>query len=289
MEIKELESLWASAIDVTLSGSIQKRKLHILAKQTYDSIRRIGIYENYKERAILASEQGLPFKHTSNPFILSQRTDLNLRDKAWIIYLATYFGKSDKSKWTLFNRAAFDLDELLIDFNQVSTDVDRYFKHLSSFDFFEGCDYSNHRKFTAKNLIKDNGVFQSMEYVVKNIDDFAEATAIKFHDMYLMAKRIPNFGRLAAFDFSSSMVKCGFDVKEPISMYAEHSTGPLKALGLLLRLTGNQDSTRSRNQLSSDLVEWFSRNSKVFMVGQVLEDLICNWQKNTMDYIRYMG
>ena len=289
MKVEELEKLWDRAINEILGKHINSTKLNVLAQQTFDSIRRIQIYVTYRERAMKAVKNKKTFIYTSNPFILAQRSDLNIQNRVWILYLATYFGKSNKSKWELFYRATFRKDESLITFDQIQADLDKYFKYLSSFDFFKDCDYSNHRKFTPKNLIEKNGVFNSIEYFVKNIKLYTPKDEMEFHEMYLLSQKIPTFGRLSGFDFTSSMTKCGLNVKEPVSMYAEHSTGPLKALELLLKLTNNDASKSSQKKLGSDLMDWFLKNNKIFMTGQVLEDAICNWQKNTVKYIRYTG
>ncbi len=289
MEIKELEKLWAKAQLDLFGKQITGIKLNVLAKQTYDSIRRIEIYKTYSLRAIQAVEENKPFIYTSNPFILAQRPDLTISDRVWIIYLATYFGKSNKSKWTLFNRASFDNNNELITFDKIQSDLNSYFKYLDSLDFFDGCTYSNHRKYTAKKLYGEKGLFRSIEYFVKNIESYVTDGEMSFHDMYKLAQKIPNFGRLGGFDFTSALVKSGLNIAEPTSMYAEHSTGPLQGLKLLLRLTGSNTSMASQKKLGVDLMDWFSRNSNIFMVGQVLEDCICNWQKDTTNYIRYTG
>jgi len=289
MTIKELEKLWGQAINEILGKNIDGNKLNILANQTFDSIRRIQIYEIYEIRAREAVKEKKSFKYTSNPFVLAQRSDLSNQDKVWYIYLATYFGKSNKSKWELFNRATFHRDGSIIKFNQIQADLDKYFKYLVSFDFFLNCNYSNHRKFTAKTLTGGNGVFKSMEYFVKNVGLYTPQYEIDFHDMYLLSQKIPSFGRLAGFDFTSSLTKCGLNVKEPTSIYANHSTGPLEALELLLKLTNNDVSKASQKKLGIDLMDWFLKNSKIYMTAQVLEDAICNWQKDTVKYIRYTG
>jgi len=170
MEIKELELLWKTALQDILGNSIDDLKLSVLAKQTKDSIRRIDVYKMYLSRAESAVRDNLPFFHTSNPFVLAQRKDLSLNDRVWIVYLATYFGKSAKSGWTLFNRAVFDPNNSLIKFDQINEDVEKYFDYISSFDFFDGCSFSNHRKYIAKNLEGKKGVFKSMSFVIENID-----------------------------------------------------------------------------------------------------------------------
>lgn len=289
MTIIEIENLWQRAINDLLNATVDVKTLNTLARQTNDSIRRIEIYRSYRERARHAVNNKLDFNHTSIPFVLAQRSDLSQNNRLWILYLATYFGKSNQSGWKLFNRATFDTNEAIMLFQVIQKDLDKYFRYLASFDFFDGCSYSNHRKFTVKRLTGEKGVFESMEYFVKNINQYSFEHRIDFHSIYKMAQKIPNFGRLAAFDFASSLVKCGFHVGEPESMYGENSTGPLNAVGLLLRLTNGDSSQKGKLQLCSDLMEWFQKNSNIFMVGQVLEDAVCNWQKNPSKYIWYKG
>lgn len=289
MKIIEIENFWKRAIEDLLRSEIDAKQLNILARQTNDSIRRIEIYDTYKKRATQATNKKLDFNHTSIPFVLAQRPDLSHINKLWILYTATYFGRSNKSKWELFKRATFRTNGSIMLFEDIEKTPEKYFKYLSSFDFFDGCSYSNHRKFTAKRLTGDKGVFQSMEYLVKNSNQYSVEKKMDFHSMYKLAQKIPNFGRLAAFDFSSTLVKCGLNIEEPQSMYAENSTGPLDGLGLLLRVTKNDSSYNAKIKLSSDLMNWFIENTRIFMTGQVLEDAICNWQKNTSSFVRYSG
>ncbi len=285
----KLEFFWDRAIQDLLDCKISGAILSVLAKQTYDSIRRIEVYKAYEIRAILAVEKKQAFFDTSNPFVLGQRTDLSEEERIWIIFLATYFGKSDSSGWELFNRAAFDGNKSLISFKKIKEDPEKYFYYLESFDFFENSKFSNHRKYTKKSLIGPKGLFTSMIYLINKMEQYCINEEMGFHEMYKLAEKIPNFGRLASFDFTSSLVKCGLKIEEPKSMYANYSTGPLQALELLLRLTDSDFTYQSKINLSHNLVEWFTTNSEIFMVGQVLEDAICNWQKNPKKYIYYTG
>lgn len=137
MEIRDLKILWNKAIRELLEASLDGGVLSVLARQSYDSIRRIDIYKTYKIRAAEGVKNELPYFHTSNPFVLAQRTDLSVENRIWIIYLATYFGKSNASGWDLFDRAAFDQDKSFIKFEQINSDTEKYFNYLESFDFFE--------------------------------------------------------------------------------------------------------------------------------------------------------
>ncbi len=290
MNFSRLNELWKSAIYDLFNLTFEDDVINTLCYQTIDSIRRISIYKKYAEKAKNAEELNLPFYYTSNPFTLSQRSSLNIGSKVWYIYLATYFGKSNKSKWKLFYKAAFRKDETLIRVEEILASREQYYSHLSNIDLFENADYSNHRKFTKKSLVGEKGVINSMDYFLDNLDDYSHAKPIDFNIIYNNALKIPNFGRLAAFDFTSSLCKCNLNVKDPISMYHHNSSGPLRALKDFLILADCKDLSKSAQiKLGDDLLYWFFQHSDIEIVAQVLEDAICNWQKSPRHYQRYFG
>ena len=169
MKISELTKTWDVTLEKLLGSKLDKKVINVLAKQTLDSIRRIDVYEAYKKKADGAEKLKLNYFHTSNPFSLAQRLSLDINNKTWIIYLATYFGKSNKSKWNMFMRSAFDVNKDLIKIETILEDRFSYFDYLRGINFFDGMNYSNHRKFTKKSLDGKGGVFESMNYFLDNI------------------------------------------------------------------------------------------------------------------------
>ena len=175
-----------------------------------------------RDRASKAESLSLPYHHTSNPFILCQRESLTLDSKIWYLYLATYFGQSNKSGWKLFQKSAFYEDGTLIGLNSIINNREEYFNYLRSQDFFEDSNYSNHRKYTKKAIDGEKGLLSSIDYFLDNIGEFSHRKLIDFDTIYKKALSIPNFGRMAAFDFTSSLCKCSLNVKSPASMYHQH-------------------------------------------------------------------
>lgn len=290
MDTYVLEKYWEDAFQQILGVKFSKKILVTLALQTNDSIKRIEIYQLYKERALKAEEQSSSYFHTFVPFVLCQRPSLSSEDKAWFLYLATYFGKSAKSKWELFKRAAFDLDNNLISVSTVLRDREKYYRHLHHIDFFRNATFSNHRKYTVKKLEGYNGFIKSANHFLDNLLMFVPPNDISFDEMYRLSLEIPNFGRMAAFDFTASFCKCDLNVEEPKSMYLINSTGPLAGLGDFLALSGKKIfSKEEKVKLGNNLLNWFLSNSHIYMVAQVLEDAICNWQKSPRKYVRYFG
>lgn len=290
MTIKKLENLWSNAFKETINLVIPKKIIETLALQTLDSIKRIQIYESYRERAQNADNDSLSYYHTYIPFILTQRKTISLENKIWFLYLATYFGKSRKSKWDLFRRASFDSNNELLSVEGILSNRKNYFDYLKSIDFFKDADFSNHRKFIAKRLEGNKGFINSSNYVLDNLSKFLFTSFVSFDEVYCRSHKIPNFGRMAAFDFTSSLCKCELKVKEPESMYLKNSTGPLVGLGYFLKMANGKNITKANKvKFGNELLEWFLKNSDIFMVAQVLEDSICNWQKSPKSYMRYFG
>lgn len=289
MNVEDLKLLWVRALNDLLEEELDDDIINVLALQTLDSIRRVDIYRIYRLKAEKADETGLSYQHTSNPFVLSQRTSLDINSRVWYVYLATYFGKSNRSKWTLFNRASYRANGTLITLEEILENREDYFSYLETINLFDGTRFSNHRKYTKKELHGNKGLIQSINYFLDHIDEFSNDDNIEYDIIYKRALNIPNFGRMAAFDFTSSLCKCNLHVNEPTSMYHENSTGPLSALKDLLRLAGKVNSKANQIELGNNLLTWFRGNSEIFMVAQVLEDAICNWQKSHRTYQRYFG
>lgn len=290
MNIQEIQKLWESALREVLDFKMDQATLTALSFQMHDSIRRVEIYTTYKERAEIADEKGLPYYFNTNPLVLSQRPSISKLSKLWFLYLATYFGKSLSSKWLLFKRAAFRNGEEIIFVEEILEEKGLYFKELQNLDFFSDCQFSNHRKYTKKSLYGSNGFIYSANYFLDNIDNFNFSSPTDFDSAYSSALEIPLFGRMAAFDYICSLSKCNLNVEEPNSMYLKHSTGPQVGIKYLLTVCGiDSPEIDDIIQTGNELQQWFQENTGLFLVAQILEDAICNWQKNPNSQVRYFG
>lgn len=290
MTLSDVKQIWVDAIADLLESSFPDDVIDTLSMQTIDSIRRVKIYETYQFRADIADAKGLPYSYTSNPFSLAQRTSLSIETRVWVIYVATYFGKSDTSKWKLFNNVAFRSDNSLITFEEIIDNKEGYFDYLRNMNFFEGSKYSNHRKYTRKSLDGERGVLTSFEFMLDHMNQFCLNAFSPFDTIYQQALNIPNFGRMAAFDFTCSLSKCGLNVDQPTSMYHKYSTGPLDAINDILILAGVESPNNNlKVTFGDELLNWFNTNYEIYMLAQVLEDAICNWQKSPTSYFRYFG
>lgn len=290
MSIQTIRTLWEGALREVLGLKLEEVQLETLSFQTYDSIRRVDIYATYRERAELADQRCLPYHFSTNPLVLAQRPSISKLSKLWYLYLATYFGKSSASKWSLFQKAAFRKNREIILVEEILRGKGGYFKELQDLNFFSNCQFSNHRKYTKKSLVGKNGFIGSADRFLDNINQFDFSEQTSFDQAYNSALKIPLFGRMAAFDYICSLCKCHLNVGEPISMYLKHSTGPQSGFNLLLNLCGiEMPSIGDVIQAGDEIQQWFQEKTEIFLVAQVLEDAICNWQKNPNYYKRYFG
>ena len=105
-----------------------------------------------------------------------------------------------------------------------------------------------------------------------------------FDYLYESMAAVKRFGRTARFDFLTMVGKLTLANIEPRTTYMEGATGPF-AGGCLL-FSGSNTRRFERPVLEELLVELGTELS----VGmQVLEDALCNWQKEPGRFRRFRG
>jgi hypothetical protein len=97
---------------------------------------------------------------------------------------------------------------------------------------------------------------------------------------------VVSFGRTARFDYLAMVGKLGLGAIEPGSAYIRESTGPL--LGAKLLFKNNRQATVRGAVLDDWLVELDAKLGVEFGL-QVLEDSLCNWQKNPDRFVPFRG
>ena len=103
-----------------------------------------------------------------------------------------------------------------------------------------------------------------------------------FDYLYCSMTEVMSFGRMAKFDYLTMIGKLGLAQIEPGSTYLEGSTGP--AVGARLLFSGGNATPLS--DLDSRSVEL----GDALGVGmQVMEDALCNWQKNPGKFVPFRG
>jgi hypothetical protein len=93
---------------------------------------------------------------------------------------------------------------------------------------------------------------------------------------------VRQFGRTARFDYLTMLGRLRFlDIRAPHA-YLSSATGPLTGTKLLFH--GDKHAAVSTREVAQQLIDL----SRVTGIGpDVLEDAICNWQKNPDRYVRF--
>jgi hypothetical protein len=103
-------------------------------------------------------------------------------------------------------------------------------------------------------------------------------------DTFYRSMQVTRFGRLAKFDFLALVGRLGLAPIIPGSTYLKNATGPLRGARLLFGGTPNADLSER------DLETWIRELDATLHVGlQVMEDSLCNWQKNPLVFVHFRG
>lgn len=105
-----------------------------------------------------------------------------------------------------------------------------------------------------------------------------------FDHLYRSMSRVLSFGRTARFDYLTMIGKLGFADIEPNSPYIEKATGPYRGGQLLFG--GRVDAKLSRDEIRTKIVRL---GADLNLGMQVMEDALCNWQKNPTRYVHFRG
>jgi hypothetical protein len=98
---------------------------------------------------------------------------------------------------------------------------------------------------------------------------------------------VASFGRTAKFDYLTMIGKLGLGPIQPGSTYMQGATGPQRGARLLF------GGTPSARLSSADLDTWLLDLNARLQLGphgmQVLEDALCNWQKQPRRFVPFRG
>jgi hypothetical protein len=101
-----------------------------------------------------------------------------------------------------------------------------------------------------------------------------------YHDM----DQVHRYGRLAKFDYLTMLGKLNLAPIEPGSTYMTGATGPVSGARLLF--AADRKANLTPRWLDEQLV---SLDAYLSVGMQVLEDALCNWQKNPTKFTHFIG
>lgn len=285
-----------------LPGLAPNGRRDTLIAQMISSLRRIDYIRNIHLRPISADRfnpQSRLFDPIKAAAYIGRR--VNADEAVWMTFIGTHFGKHRTDEWRL---AA----NVMSSFGQgPSWTAAQFGANKPSFqamlvrneallqDPRRSGRYSNHRQYQSKQPDHIFRTFDTFHAWLFSIGDFQsllqhvhrncgqEPTA-GFDFMYRMLNAVSGFGRLGKFDFLTMLSKLGLAPIEAGSVYLVGATGPLAGARLLFHGDLAYPITPSRLEPKVDALDEF------LLVGkQVIEDSLCNWQKNPDSYEYFRG
>ena len=157
--------------------------------------------------------------------------------------------------------------------------------------------FGNHRKYESLAARSDNGTGAAvasyvgwvkprrthMDLVDAALHEAQGDPTLAFDRLYEWMNEVARFGRTARFDYLCMLAKLGLAPISPGSTYLHGATGPLFGARLLFGDTLASLPTATLDQ-------WLIELEADLEVGmQVLEDALCNWQKNPRDFVPFRG
>lgn len=305
------DTTWAKALATQLSrfpgpalpGVQLPACLDCLAAQLVDSIKRVQYATTIGQRRIQGSTVTDATSPSFNPITAAiwYHQQGNLDEACWLVFLATHFGKS-RHGWGLLRAVYSDLGSgTPWTWPRISTNLSGFRQWLATNEatLRQAGSFGNHRKYES--LVPPgaaSGTANTVAGYVNWVNAAGRHTALlgaaqtqaagsarlAFDDLYQQLAAVPRFGRTARFDYLCMLGKLGLALLEPGSAYLNQATGPLRGARLLFGGTTNA-SLRTR-ALTADLRQLETHLGLPFGF-QVLEDALCNWQKNPVAYVRF--
>lgn len=302
----------ASAIEVKLSefshyiplpGIAFEMARKCLMMQMIDSIRRIRFIHAIRDKS--SAESADPALAVFDPLkaAIWHKRQGSIDEAFWLVFLFVHFGKHSRNKWKLVQDVYGCLGAgHLWDWQTTSAHPEVFRQWLSEHQTVLKANgrFGNHRKYESLDAYSSNGTGATIQSYIDWIgsarshrqlmEDAQNAAGNDpeemFDYLYQSMKRVVRFGRTAKFDYLTMIGKMEMGNLIPGSTYVHEATGPKQGARLLFG--GQRDKQISNKTLESNLKELNSFLGLEFGM-QVLEDSLCNWQKNPSQYEHFIG
>jgi hypothetical protein len=307
LESRVVETLENRERDGLIRGLGTADRRVALAKQIVQSYRRIQYVDIMKARGVSRASRDSsnelfdPLK-ASIAFMQENRLD----ESYWLVFYFVHFGKNLRGGWR-YAREVYNALGKSDPWNweKTSNDPKAFRKWLR--DNQNGLKrkgvpggFGNHRKYQSLDAVANDQTGAAFESYVEWIGDskshekrFNEIlqhsnddAGSRFDALFRSMSAVSSFGRMAKFDYLCMIGKLGLLEIEPACVYIDTATGP-KAGGKLL-FGGSSEATRSNSQLEKEYADLADSLQLPFCM-QILEDAICNWQKNPDSYKPFRG
>ncbi len=274
-------------------------------EQILESIRRVNytlvlLTRELSERS--ADPNDVMFDPLKSAILHLRKGDID--EAFWSVFLYVHFGKHASAGWR-YTREIYGRfgDGAYWDWATVSANPPEFRKWLHNHQNELRRDgiprgFGNHRKYQSLDAYAPNGTGAAFESYVKwvgpsrNHQDLMHQASIltngdpakTFDYLYRSMNAVESFGRVAKFDYLAMVGKLGLASIEPGFAYLQNSTGPIKGARLLFG--GYREAPIRPVELENKLAEL---DIELKVGKQVLEDALCNWQKNPGEFKRFRG
>lgn len=271
----------------------------VFVAQIIESQRRVR-YIDYLRHAPLRSTALDPNSGAYDPLkaaVLSLRAN-DFDEACWQVFISVHFGKHRRHGWDLASHFYGRLGQggtwswatVMADPEALRTWVEENSAAL----YETGAKFGNHRKYESLRS-GPAGTGRILESYVHWVDGSHQAhyDAItaphatpesRFAAVYNASREIHRFGRAGRFDLVAMLGKQRILDVVADKAYLSGATGPLRGATLLFE--GDPAAGGAAEKLEARLAPLCERLSVSF---DVLEDAMCNWQKNPTDFVGFRG
>ena len=286
-----------------LPGVVQAVRREVFLRQLVDSIRRVryvAVVANRHINADRADSLSPLFDPIRAAVIKRQAGDFD--EACWLVFLFVHFGRHPIAGYrysrevysALGQRDPWIFKAVAADFPGMRTWLTANEAHLRR-GKNKGC--GNHRKYLSLSGYKRYATGDAFETYVRwvrghgnhenlfttAIDQAGGNPEIAFERLYKSMSSVASFGRVGKFDYLTMIQKLGFCAIRPGRPYFDSKTdGPNKGARAMFE-TGVRMSINELEQQTKVLGAYLG-------VGmQEMEDVLCNWGKNTNHYTYFRG
>ena len=283
-----------------LPGISTKNNFGCLIEQMVDSIRRIKYVRLIRDKNIsplCADARSIAF----DPIKAAawRRQQGNVNEACWLVFLATQFGKHVESKWGLVKSiygartypAHWNWDRI-----SANPNLFRQWLRANRAAVQATGNFGNHRSretlddsctgATVAGYVSWVGTTHNHQTLVNNAQNNVGANPGDMFRYLYNNMSVPRFGRLGKFDYLSMLGKLNLMPIAPSSTYLRNATGPLRGARLLFK---NNKNANVDEDTACAWLDELGEHLDLDFGMQVLEDAVCNWQKNPSKYTRFAG
>lgn len=287
-----------SANQRALPGIADPTARATLAMQMVASLRRLDYSDIIRTRDI-SPDRANPNSPSFDPekaAVFHMRAG-NVDEAFWLVFLITHFGRNLTHGWQRLREVYSGLGSQTWTWARFSANPAAFQAWLLTHQNQIGGGFGSHRKresiradvpegtaAVVESYVAWVGPTHSHAVLMANLTQAGGNSPESIFDHAYRSMNVTRFGRLGRFDYLCLLGRLGFAHIRPGRAYLRGATGPLYGARLLFGGATNA-------ALGWALMEnWIIELDAILGVGmQVMEDALCNWQKNPTHFVHFRG